>query len=286
MSPILVFDPAAFSTAFGHSAMLVSHTLGNEPLLELDAIAELAEELPHTSEFFEHHLGNVPALVPGGSESAPRLSASPPELVRSIDSNGCRMALRHIESVPRYRALMDRILDDVTPLIPRRDGRLRKRESFLFLNATSSRVPVHADPEHNFLLQIRGTKTFRVGTFHDRSRLVPELERQYRGGPSYLTVMPDVLTDFALEPGTAVYVPPEAAHTVDNGPEVSISLSVTFRTRVTERGVATHRLNSRLRRLGLTPRPPGESVLIDTTKAFVMHQGQRSATAVRRLKRR
>lgn len=283
---MLSFDPEAFSEAFGRVPMLVEHSLGNEPLLTLPAIVELAEELSPTDEFFEHHLGTVEMLVPGGSDAAPRLPAAPAVLVRSIESNGCRMALRHLETVPRYRALMDRILDDVTPLIPRHDGRLRKRESFLFLNSASSRVPVHADPEHNFLLQVRGTKTFRIGVFHDRSRVVPELERQYRGGTSYFTAMPDEFIDFVLEPGRAMYVPPEAPHMVDNGSDVSISLSVTFRTRVTERGVAAHQLNSRLRRLHLSPRAPGESALTDAVKASAMRQAQRAARVVRRVRHR
>jgi hypothetical protein len=283
---LLSFDPDVFAEAFGRAAMLVDHSLGDEPLLTLPAIVALAQELPATDEFFEHHEGSVEALLPGGSEAAPRLLATPAELVQSIESNGCRMALRHIETVPRYRALMDRILDDVTPLIPRRDGRLRKRESFLFLNSASSRVPVHADPEHNFLLQVRGTKTFRVGVFHDRSRVVPELERQYRGGTSYFTAMPDEFIDFVLEPGTALYVPPEAPHMVDNGSDVSISLSVTFRTGVTERGVAAHQLNSRLRRLHVSPRPPGESIVSDTLKASVMRQAQRARRVLRRVRHR
>jgi hypothetical protein len=285
MSPLLSFDPGAFSEAFGHSAMLVQHSLIDEPLLGLPAIVELAEELPATDEFFEHHVGAVEMLVPGGSEAAPRLSSSPAGLVRSIESNGCRMALRHIETVPRYRVLMNRVINDLVPMVPRRDGRLRKRESFLFLNSASSRVPVHADPEHNFLLQIRGTKTFRIGVFHDRARIVPEIERQYRGGTSYFTIPPDEFIDFHLEPGVAIYVPPEAPHMVDNGNDVSISLSVTFRTRVTERGVAAHQLNSRLRRLHLSPRPPGESAAVDTVKASVMRQAQRARRVVQRLRR-
>lgn len=42
---------------------------------------------------------------------------------------------------------------------------------------------------------------------------------------------------------------------MQNGPETSISLSVTYRSRYSDLQTAVHRLNGALRRLGLRPRP-------------------------------
>jgi hypothetical protein len=53
---------------------------------------------------------------------------------------------------------------------------------------------------------------------------------------------------------------------VQNGPEVSISFSITFRSQSSQGRELVYRANARLRRLGLSPRPPGESILIDSTK--------------------
>jgi len=70
-----------------------------------------------------------------------------------------------------------------------------------------------------------------------------------------------------MQPGDGVYIYPWAPHWVHNGPAVSISLSITFRTQRSERDELVHFLNGRLRRRGLSPRPAGESKLVDWTKA-------------------
>jgi hypothetical protein len=53
---------------------------------------------------------------------------------------------------------------------------------------------------------------------------------------------------------------------VKNGPEVSISFSITFRSESSRARELVYRANARLRKLGLSPRPPGQSVLLDATK--------------------
>jgi hypothetical protein len=69
-----------------------------------------------------------------------------------------------------------------------------------------------------------------------------------------------------LEPGQGVHFPVAVPHWVKNGPEVSISFSITFRRRASESRELIYRTNARLRKLGFAPRPPGESLLLDGTK--------------------
>jgi hypothetical protein len=71
---------------------------------------------------------------------------------------------------------------------------------------------------------------------------------------------------FHLEPGLGVYVPPHAPHSVKNGPQVSVSLSVTFQTPSNQRVLPLHAFNSRLRRLGMSPTPPGRRPAVDRGK--------------------
>lgn len=75
---------------------------------------------------------------------------------------------------------------------------------------------------------------------------------------------------FALSPGDGVYVPVHAPHWVQNGETVSVSLSITFRTPVSDRAARVHSFNSRVRRLGMSPRPPGEHVATDRAKERVL----------------
>jgi hypothetical protein len=70
-----------------------------------------------------------------------------------------------------------------------------------------------------------------------------------------------------MNPGDAVYVPPHAPHTVKNGPTASISFSITFRTPSLERLQRVSSINARMRRFGLSPKPPGRRPGADRLKA-------------------
>jgi hypothetical protein len=70
-----------------------------------------------------------------------------------------------------------------------------------------------------------------------------------------------------MQPGDGVYLYPWVPHWVYNGPEPSLSLSITFRTARSERIELAHRCNARLRKLGLSPQPAGDSALADRLKA-------------------
>jgi hypothetical protein len=82
-----------------------------------------------------------------------------------------------------------------------------------------------------------------------------------------------------LSPGQGLHFPVAVPHWVKNGPEVSISFSITFRSEESERRELLFKANARLRKLGLSPTPPGASVLLDGTK----HAAFAALAQVRRL---
>ena len=61
-----------------------------------------------------------------------------------------------------------------------------------------------------------------------------------------------------MGPGDGVHVPVTAPHWVKNGPEVSVSFSITFQTRASERRGIVYRVNHALRQRGLKPPPVGQ----------------------------
>ena len=71
---------------------------------------------------------------------------------------------------------------------------------------------------------------------------------------------------FELNPGQGLHFPVEAPHWVQNGSELSISFSFTFRTDESERREVLYRMNHKLRKLGLSPAPVGKSKLVDGGK--------------------
>ncbi len=264
MTDVLTLDSEAFRASFARRPLGVGHRLTGHELLAVEAIADLADRLPASK--VEHNRGDVPALLADGD--APRLDASPGEVARGIETNGCWMVLKNIELEPDYGRLLGESLDELVPYLDARAGQMLQREGFIFLSAPGSVTPSHVDPEHNLLLQVRGTKKMNVGTFPDLETEQRELERFYSGGARNIPVLPSATETFALEPGDGVYVPPNAPHWVENGPTVSVSLSITFRTPETKRAAEVHALNARLRRLHLSPRPPADR-LSDRAKATI-----------------
>ena len=153
MENVLIIDSDAFAAAFGRGPLAVGHQLTAHTLLGPDAIAELADLLPTSK--VEHNRGDVPALL--ADVDAPRLDATPGEIARGIETNGCWMVLKNIELQPDYERLLGDSLDELVPYLDPREGRMLQREGFIFLSAPGSITPSHVDPEHNLLLQVRGT---------------------------------------------------------------------------------------------------------------------------------
>jgi hypothetical protein len=131
-------------------------------------------------------------------------------------------------------------------------------------------TPYHCDPEHNFLLQIRGEKVMTVFDRWDRRAISqPHMEAMASGAHRnlpYTEEMAALGRPFLMAPGDGVHVPMYCPHWVRVGQAVSISLSVTFRSRVSTRRDAALRMNARLRRLGINPVPPVQSSWRDHVK--------------------
>lgn len=267
MPELLEIDPNELSSHFAKSAFSVKHNLLGDDRLGVDAVADLADQLPGTS--VEHNRADIPAVVADGKVDV--LDESPGELARNIDTNGCWMVLKNIEQVPAYHELLDQLLDEVTPLVSGREGGMNLREGYIFLSAPNSTTPAHTDHEHNFLLQVRGTKQMNIGRFADPLREQLQVEKMFAGHRN-MDQLPDDPVAYELSPGDGVYVPPNAPHWVVNGPQVSVSLSITFRTPVTERGAIVHSVNRHLRKLKISPRPPGEHLATDKAKFAAHHR--------------
>ena len=274
MSAILTLDRSQFADSFARSPVGVRHHLTSHHLLGVEAIAQLAEQLP--VDRVEHNLADLPKVA---DPREVRRSEEPAgDVARGIESNGCWMVLKNIELEPRYRALLDESLDEVVPHLRGRDAEMVEREGFIFLSAPGSMTPAHTDPEHNFLLQVRGTKRMSVGRFPDLDTEQLALEQALGGGHRNVGWEPRDPVTFDLGPGDGVYVHPHAPHWVQNGDEVSVSLSITFATPSSQRRRQVHAINARLRRLGLSPAPPGHRPRTDRLKVG-------AANAVGRLKR-
>jgi len=175
----------------------------------------------------------------------------------------------------RYRALLETCLAPLLTVTVEREGPPTSLGANIFAGAPGSTVPAHVDRHHNLLLQLEGTKELTVGWFADPVEQARAVEMRFSGGRPNPDRLPTVTRTFELGPGDGVYIPGYAFHWVRAGDAVSVALSCGFSTAVTDRAELVHRLNLKLRRLGLRPRPPGASQRRDHAKATVFTQAQR-----------
>ena len=199
MTRFLQIEPTALSGAYSRRPLAIRHELADHELLTVEALADLADFLPLES--VEHNTGRLPSVLVG---DAPISDLLPGEIARGIENNGCWMVLKNIEQHPAYRALLYATLDEVEPLISVQEGSMQNREGFVFLSAPGSVTPTHVDPEHNLLLQVRGTKEMNVGRFPDAETEQRDLERFYGGGHRNIDQLPVDTQTFALAPGGGV----------------------------------------------------------------------------------
>lgn len=234
----------------------IEHLLGDHPLLRIEALAGLAARMRQTD--VEYNRGNVPVGL--DPEMTPANGLSIAETIHSIEHCGSWMVLKFIEQDPLYNDLLHSILEEIEPMIVPVTGEMLKAEGFVFLSSPDAVTPFHFDPEHNILLQIRGRKVMHLFPADDERFAPGEMHENFHsGGHRNLPWKPEFAehsAEFALSPGQAVHVPVKAPHWVCNGSEVSISLSVTWRSNWSYRESYARQMNRLLRRAGIRPGSP------------------------------
>jgi hypothetical protein len=234
---------AHFAASYPEGPHKLRHELGAHPLLERDALAELGEKLPPHSVEFDR----------GGLTIG--------ETIRNIETADGWAVLRNIEQEPAYAALLASLIGEIEHEIAARTGKPLKTQGFIFVSSPHAVTPYRFDPVHNILLQLAGEKTMTVCPA-GAATCTPDREHEtcHTGGapePSWQEELACHGASFRLTPGEAVYVPVMAPHHVRNGPEPSISLSITWRSAWSFAEADARAFNAVLRQLGFDPRPPG-----------------------------
>jgi len=276
----LVINADEFRASFNRQPFMLGHHLAGHPLFELPRLLELAARLPEAS--VAYNAGDI--SVAEGLYRGPRNGLSVEETIRRIEDCQSWMVLKHVEADAEYNALLDSCLDEVQrhsePLAPG----MRKREGFIFISSPRSVTPYHLDPEYNFLLQIRGSKTVHIWNPNDPAVLTDEeledfFTSEEQKNLKFKEAHEQRAFVFELTPGRGLHFPVTAPHWVQNGDGVSVSFSITFQTPTSERRAVVYGVNAALRRRGLKPTPAGRSAILDAMK----YNAWRIA---RRLKRR
>lgn len=272
-------DREALLEAFPNRSLQVHHHLVEHPLLTVDALLELARRLPQNH--VEYASGDVTVDQHG---KAPANGLTAEETIRRIRECKSWLALRNVEVDATYRELIEACVAEASAIVGRKIGPTSQHEGYIFLSSPGSLTPLHMDPEHNFLLQIRGSKLLHLWDAWNRDIVTEEmLEEMHTTSDWARQKVSDngvpPTWSWNLVPGVGAYLPPEAPHWVQNGDDVSISFSFVFRSQYQKRKQSIHQFNAKLRRRGKTPVPVGQSAVRDGVKAGIMRTGR----AVKRL---
>lgn len=280
--PCLQIDPAIFRAKFCDHPFLIRHNLAGHELFTLPRLVELAQRLP--ADRVEYNAGTVP--VSQDPKLTPQNGLSVTETIRRIEECQSWMALKNVERDPAYNALLEACLNEIAPLSEPIVPGMAKREAYIFITSPGSITPYHVDNEYNFLLQIRGQKEISLFDRADRSIISEvELETFYTGGHRNQVFKEEYQAKaevFQLKPGDGLHFPITAPHWVKNGPEVSVSFSITFRTPASEHRELTFRVNANLRKYGLTPTPVGVAPWKDGLKSAAYRAWRRANTLLHR----
>ena len=256
-----------FAASYPEVPHKLIHALHSHPLLELEALASLAEAVPAAS--VEYNFGNQPL----GIDGKPEPTGIPiGRTIREIETTNSWAVIKNIEQHPDYARLLADLLAELRPIIEGKTGAMMKLQGFIFVTSAGGVTPYHFDPEHNILLQVRGHKVmtqFPAGN----ARFAPDEvhETYHTGGGRELKWRDELLEggrEFALEPGEAVFVPVMAPHFVRNGTAPSVSLSITWRSEWSFAEADARAFNGVLRRLGLKPKAPGRWPARNRAKAL------------------
>lgn len=265
-------EEVTFKRNFDRAPFYLAHRLSDHPLFELPSLLKLAQMIKRNSNNVVYDAGEV--HVEDRWNQRPPKQHTLEEVMERIDCAGAWVILKHAELDPQYMVLMQTIMSDIQSLAGRDlKNQTKNLEAQIMLTSPGRITPYHLDNECNVLFQIRGEKDIFVFDQTDREILTEvELERFWVGdwnAGEYKARCQDKAHAFRLAPGKAVHIPVNAPHWVKNDANVSVSLSINFEW-TDETVPNVHRANYFLRRLGIRPRPPGQSKLSDATKRAVI----------------
>jgi len=265
----------------------VRHSVQDHPLLQPDQLVELGKRLERES-LVRTHTNEATAST--SFDAAPRLhpnKMTAEETLSHIQSAKAWMSLLNVQTDPLYRGFVREVLDDVQPEVEKRDPGMCYRAGWIFVSSPNTVTPFHMDHEHNFIMQIRGTKRLYTWGPFDRETVSERAQELFhdRHSRELVTWREDHRSRarvLDLEPGLGGYMPSTSPHMVENGPEPSITISFTYYTESTRRRELLYRGNAALRRLGIEPTPVGASLGRDRAWHLVLAGFTSAKNLVRR----
>lgn len=268
---LIAFDPSGFDP---WRVQPVTHQLVDHPLLQMPQLRALADRLDAIGSIRTH--GND-ATAGTPFNEATRLHPNrrtATQTLANMDDARAFLSLLNVQIDPLYREFVGSVLDGVRPALEPIDPGMCYRGGWIFVSSPRTVTPFHFDKEHNFLLQIRGSKRVYVWDAND-TVVASELARDrfHHSHERKLLVWDESFRKrahvFDLRPGEGAYMPSTSPHMVENGDETSVTMSFTYYTYATRRNALLHKAHAMLREKGFAPPPVGAAPVLDAGLAFL-----------------
>jgi hypothetical protein len=261
-----------FRRNFNRHSFNFKHLLANHPLFEMPRLIRLASEVKQhpQARWDEVYFDAGDVKITQRWADTPKPTMSPEECIERIHTAGAWMLIRRAELIPEYRLVLDDCIGEIQRMLGLDLNAVMKvKNAIVFITSPRRITAYHIDRECNFLLQISGDKVINIFDKTDRTVLPDtELEKYWavdNNAAVYKPQLQDRADVYKMVAGDGVHIPVNAPHWVTNGDSPSVSLSVNFEFKGTERS-DVYRANYYLRQLGLKPTPPGESPMKDELK--------------------
>lgn len=278
VAPMLEFEPRTFVSCYNRTPFLLQHRLADHPQFSLTQLFALCRRMPAENVLYRH------GSIPGDAEldtSYDRyaLGLTLDETLEQFEEKRAYICINNPELDAESKPLIEGLIAEIAAQIDPMDPWINWYSTYVFISSRDSVTPYHMDREMNFLLQLRGHKTVHLWDPSDDEIMTPaqkdRLLSHVGGRPAYKPSFESKAMRFELQPGQGVHHPFIAPHRVHTGPQLSVSLAVTFRTRRSDMWTDAHRFNARVRGLGLRPGPVGRSEWVDRAKCGLARLGQR-----------
>ena len=265
MSP----DSSVVRRHYNRRCFPFEHDLHENPLFDLDHLAELVCREPQLCR--SAYCSCAPTSVKDPWAEGVPSPETVGDAVHQVATNNSLIILRHIERSASIGSVLRELMEQVVVAVgPALRTDIKTSRATVLIASPRRITSYHLDSNTNFLYQIHGDKRLSVFDPSDRTLITPEeLEGYYGGNVSAARYKPERQADaqvFDLHAGSAVHIPSHAPHWAQNLDSVSVALSINFDLNSIERAGRIHRLNGRLRRLGMIPQAPGDSAWRDEIK--------------------
>ena len=266
----------AFEQSYPLRPCRMRHFLADHDLFRIEALQDLADSLDPA--LIEYNRADIDVEM--DPNATPTNGLSIRDTLGSIESCSSWAVLKQVQKHPKYSALLDQCLKSIEPAVLPKTGLYQHREAFIFISSPGAVTPYHMDPEHNILMQVSGRKFMHLFPKGDDRFCSQEAHEAFHAGGhrnlQYDSSFEDGGEVYELNSGDALYVPVTAPHWVENGDKVSLSLSVTWRSRESRKESHLHKINRTVRKLGLRPPKPGRRKVRDNLLVGI-YAGAKSA---------